>query len=168
MGVGQTRAGCFSRLKMEKLSYRKNVAGVLNNGERILLVKKPGLDFWQFVQGGIEQGEDEESALKREIKEETGIKKFKIIKKLGCSFRYDWNPELINKKGFKGQEQSFFIVKIKRDPKIKLLKGELEGFKWVYPKDLQSNMKYPPKIIKEILSGLKKANSSLSSIPGRK
>ncbi|MEJ2267934.1 MAG: NUDIX hydrolase [Nanoarchaeota archaeon] len=85
---------------MKKLNYRKNVVSVLFDGKRILLVRKPNLNFWQFIQGGVETNESEEETVKREIIEETGIKVFKIIKRLNLFFKYDWNPELQKQKGF--------------------------------------------------------------------
>jgi len=48
----------------------------------LILKRKLRWNGWEFVKGGLEQGETEEDALKREILEETGLQKFKIIKKI--------------------------------------------------------------------------------------
>lgn len=67
---------------------RKPGAGavIINNKDEVLLVKQyryPIKDFQINIPGGgIDIGEDDESALKREIKEETGLE-IEIIKKLG-------------------------------------------------------------------------------------
>jgi 8-oxo-dGTP pyrophosphatase MutT (NUDIX family) len=46
---------------------------------KYLLLNKNENDYWNFPKGHIEKGENEIEALKREIKEETGISKIKII-----------------------------------------------------------------------------------------
>lgn len=150
MAHGRTKAGCYLRFKMINLPYRKNVAGILFDGKKILLVTKKDLGFWQFIQGGIDSNEGEDETLRREILEETGIKEFNIIKKLKGNHQWDWNPELQKSKGFKGQQQSFFLVKVKPSPRIQLQKNELEDFKWVSPLELKKETKYPPEIINEI------------------
>lgn len=147
--------GCFLKSKME-LPYRRNVAGILFDGKKILLVTKPGLGFWQFVQGGIESEETNEEAISREIKEETGIKDFKIIKKLSGTHKWDWVPELQKRKGFRGQQQSFMFVNVEPNQKIKLQKEELEDYKWVLPEEIKKFIKYPQDIINEILEEVKK------------
>jgi 8-oxo-dGTP pyrophosphatase MutT (NUDIX family) len=47
-----------------------------------LLKRKRNWEGWEFVKGGIEAGETEEHAVTREIKEETSLQKFKILKKI--------------------------------------------------------------------------------------
>ncbi len=48
----------------------------------LILKRIKNWEGWEFVKGGIKEGETEEEAVKREIIEETGLQKFKIIKKL--------------------------------------------------------------------------------------
>jgi 8-oxo-dGTP pyrophosphatase MutT (NUDIX family) len=48
----------------------------------LVLKRKLRWEGWEFVKGGLEPGESEEEALTREIIEETGLQKFKIIKKM--------------------------------------------------------------------------------------
>lgn len=48
----------------------------------LILKRKKNWEGWEFIKGGINEGESEEDAVKREIIEETGLQKFKIIKKL--------------------------------------------------------------------------------------
>jgi len=114
-----------------ELPYRQNVSGiVIREDKKILLVTKPKLGFWQFVQGGVEENEDSEKAFKRELEEETGISNFKIIGKSGNKFQFEWPKVLQDKKGFRGQQQSFLFVEIDGNPEIKLQKEELRDFKW--------------------------------------
>ena len=56
----------------------------ISKGKRgyLLLKRKLHWKGWEFVKGGMNPGETEEEAVKREILEETNLQKFKIIKKL--------------------------------------------------------------------------------------
>lgn len=52
------------------------VASVIMDGQKVLLTKRaiePGLDKWDLVGGFLDQGEDPETALRREVKEELGV-----------------------------------------------------------------------------------------------
>lgn len=48
----------------------------------LIMKRKLRWEGWEFPKGGIEAGESEIDALKREIFEETGLQKFTIVKKL--------------------------------------------------------------------------------------
>lgn len=70
--------------------------------------------FWQMPQGGIDPGEDEQTAALRELEEETGIGSalVEIIAPASQPMRYDLPPELLGKvwKGkFRGQVQHWFL-----------------------------------------------------------
>ena len=57
---------------------------LLNNKNQVFVGKRkdnPG-DKWQMPQGGVEDGEDFLTAMKRELYEETSIKNIKIIKEI--------------------------------------------------------------------------------------
>ncbi|MBU2504002.1 MAG: NUDIX domain-containing protein [Nanoarchaeota archaeon] len=128
---------------MKNLPYRKNVVGVIILKDKFLLVKKPDNNFWWFVQGGINDNESADEALTREIKEELNLIDFKIARKLKATFQYDWPEDYQKLKGFKGQEQTFFLIKLDSKPEITLDKKELEDYQFVMPKDLFDLMKYP-------------------------
>jgi 8-oxo-dGTP pyrophosphatase MutT (NUDIX family) len=48
----------------------------------LILKRKLNWEGWEFAKGGVEEGESELDALKREVIEETGLQKFKIVKKI--------------------------------------------------------------------------------------
>lgn len=53
--------------------YRKSVYGCAIHNNRILLILDPRSDKWELPGGGVDTGETDEQALRREIKEETGL-----------------------------------------------------------------------------------------------
>ena len=69
----------------QKLPMRTGVGIILLNNKNQVFVGKrkdnPG-DKWQMPQGGVENGEDFLTAMKRELCEETNIKNIKIIKEI--------------------------------------------------------------------------------------
>ena len=71
---------------MTDLPFRKGVGIIiLNQHNKIFVGKRRDYptNKWQMPQGGIDEGENEDDALIRELHEETGIQKdFEICKKL--------------------------------------------------------------------------------------
>ena len=81
---------------------------------------------WEFPKGGIEKGEDEREALLREVKEETGLKNLKIVKKLN----------IIKYRGGNGAQYIYhqYLVKGDRNEKVVLQKVpvvEHDDYRWV-------------------------------------
>lgn len=119
-------------------SYRKNVVGVFQNKEgKYLIGKRKDLEnVWQFPQGGLDENESTEQAIRREMLEELGIRYFDIVKFTEKTVKYDF-PEghfLIGKKGnFKGQEQTWFLLHL-TNGEIPCLNratdDEFSEFKW--------------------------------------
>jgi len=68
------------------MKLRKEVQAVIFAKESFLLIKKydASLDdfHWRLIKGGIEKGESEADALKREILEEVGLKSVEVIGKI--------------------------------------------------------------------------------------
>ena len=70
--------------------------------------------WWQMPQGGIDKGEDGETAALRELYEETGAKSATIIREASTTFKYDLPDHLIGvawKGKFRGQEQRWFALR---------------------------------------------------------
>jgi putative (di)nucleoside polyphosphate hydrolase len=94
--------------------YRKNVAIiVVNNCGLILCGERSDIkDVWQIPQGGIDENETPEQAMFRELKEEIGTSEVEIIGTLESPIRYEW-PETLYSRGYRGQEQYYFLVELK-------------------------------------------------------
>lgn len=100
----------------EHLPYRPCVGIALFNdsgkvfvGERI---DSPGA--WQMPQGGMDAGEDIETAFFREMREEIGTGKATIIRVMDAPLRYDLPPHLQGKLwngAFRGQEQTWVAAR---------------------------------------------------------
>ncbi len=95
---------------------RTGVGIILLNSKKQIFVGKrkdnPG-DKWQMPQGGVEEGEDFLTAVKRELQEETSIKNIKIIKEIKQLYEYELPKKLVGiiwKGKFRGQKQKWFIA----------------------------------------------------------
>ena len=89
---------------------------ILNKKNKVFVGKRkdnPG-NKWQMPQGGVEDGEDFLTAMKRELHEETSIKNINIIKEIEKMYEYKLPKNLIGiiwKGKFSGQKQKWFITK---------------------------------------------------------
>jgi len=116
---------------------RKGVGIIVLNKENKVFVGKrrdnPG-DKWQMPQGGVDEGEDDFTAMQRELTEETSIKTIKIIKKIEDIFEYELPENLIGiiwKGKFRGQKQKWFITRfLGQDTEINLNTRHPEFIKW--------------------------------------
>ncbi len=120
--------------------YRPNVAIVVINDDGLLLACRriDRKDAWQLPQGGIDDGEEAEMAMKRELEEEIGTNDVEIIGWLEETIRYDWPDDIAYKKGFRGQEQTYFLTKLKSTAQIDLNthhKPEFDDFDWITTKE---------------------------------
>ena len=89
---------------------------VLNEKNEVFVGKRKDnpIDKWQMPQGGIDANETPLNAMKRELREETSIKKIKVLKEIQNWLEYELPPNLLGKiwKGkFRGQKQKWFIVR---------------------------------------------------------
>lgn len=92
------------------------VGAVLMNGDgRIFVAKRidtPG-EAWQMPQGGIDEGEDPEDAVMRELEEETGTALARIVDQTEDWLTYDLPPELrgtLWSGRYRGQKQKWFLL----------------------------------------------------------
>ncbi len=117
---------------------------ILNKSNKIFVGKRKDnpIDKWQMPQGGLNQGEDYLSAMKRELYEETSIKSIKVIKEIDGYFEYTLPKELVGiiwKGKYSGQKQKWFITKFfgKEDEiNLKTKHPEFIEWKWISPNSL--------------------------------
>jgi len=107
--------------------YRPNVAMIIvsNNypqKKEIFLAQRNDLAaVWQFPQGGIDEGEEVQEALYRELEEEIGTASIDIVHEYPEWISYDFPPKIAkNMKPYIGQKQKYFLVKLKDDAKINI------------------------------------------------
>ena len=128
-------------MKANNEGYRPNVAMVvINSMNKVLICRRKNTRTWQFPQGGIDNGEDIEKAMFRELSEEVGLSKadVSLVGESEGTITYDI-PKTIRSKvlggKFKGQEQKWFLLKLKKDnSEIKLDNEafpESDKYEWV-------------------------------------
>ena len=117
---------------------------VLNNNNDVFVGKRkdnPG-NKWQMPQGGVDEGEDYITAMKRELVEETSIKNIKILRQIEHMYEYELPENLIGiiwKGKYRGQKQKWFITRfLGKDSEINLntKHPEFIDWKWINPKNL--------------------------------
>ena len=132
-------------MNKQNLPMRKGVGVIILNKENKVFVgkrKDNPVDNWQMPQGGVDNGEDYLSAMKRELLEETSIKNIKVLSEIEGFFEYNLPENLIGiiwKGKFKGQKQKWFIVKFLGDDReinLKTVNQEFIEWKWISPEIL--------------------------------
>ena len=129
----------------QNLPMRDGVGVIILNQKNEIFVgkrKDNPSDKWQMPQGGVNNGEDFITAMKRELLEETSIKNFKIIKEVENMYEYELPENLVGiiwKGKYRGQKQKWFITKfLGRDEEINIntKQPEFINWKWIEPKKL--------------------------------
>lgn len=151
-------------MDIQKLPLRIGVGIIVLNDKNQVFVGRrkdnPG-NNWQMPQGGIDEGEDYVSAMKRELMEETSIKNIKILKELENLYQYELPKNLVGiiwKGKFRGQKQKWFITRfLGKDTEINLKTKHPEfiEWKWIEPEKLPEVIVYFKKeiylsLVKEI------------------
>ena len=111
------------------MNIRNEVQGVIfdeRDGKLVMLVQKKdrraATIHWRLLKGGVNEGETEVEALRREILEETGLKNIKII---GQVHRYEFVFNDVR------HTVSSFLVKADSREPVRLQESELAGFAWM-------------------------------------
>ena len=149
-----------------KERYRRGVGMmIINKKKEIFLGQRFDKDksAWQMPQGGIDRGEKELAALKREMVEETGIRKdYKILIKSNKYFYYKL-PKYLQKRLWKGrfvgQKQKWFLLEYfgeDKDIHIQTEKPEFKNWNWASKeKMLKLIVPFKRKLYKEIVNEFK-------------
>ena len=150
----------------KKNLYRPNVAMIIvsNNypaEKEIFLAKRNDMsDVWQFPQGGIDEGEEVQEALFRELKEEIGTNKVKIIAEYPEWISYNFPPKIAKTmKPWIGQRQRYFLVKLKKSAKIDIQTKhpEFDDYKFVSVDEvLKQSASFKQEVYKSVIKYFKK------------
>ena len=129
----------------QKLPLRTGVGIIVLNKQNKIFVGKrkdnPG-DKWQMPQGGVDEGEDYVTAMRRELSEETGIQNIEIIKEIDKIYQYELPENLVGiiwKGKYRGQKQKWFITRFLGEEKeinLNTKHAEFIDWKWIEPKFL--------------------------------
>ena len=127
----------------QKLPLRTGVGIIVLNKQNKIFVGKrkdnPG-DKWQMPQGGVDEGEEYITAMKRELLEETSIKNIEIIKEIDKIYQYELPENLVGiiwKGKYRGQKQKWFITRFLGEEKeinLNTKHPEFIDWKWIEPK----------------------------------
>ena len=127
----------------QKLPLRTGVGIIVLNKQNKIFVGKrkdnPG-DKWQMPQGGVNEGEDYITAMRRELFEETSIQNIEIIKEIDKIYQYELPENLVGiiwKGKYRGQKQKWFITRFLGEEKeinLNTKQPEFIDWKWIEPK----------------------------------
>lgn len=141
------------KIDIERLAYRDStVALIIDKNKDILIIQKNSFkpNEWDFPGGGIDENEKAEDAILRELKEELGNEKFRILKRDKNKDKYNWTEDYIlwrwekYGKTYKGQERIRFLVKfLGSKDEIKIQREEIRKYKWVKINELEKYLVFP-------------------------
>jgi 8-oxo-dGTP pyrophosphatase MutT (NUDIX family) len=118
------------------VTYARTKKGI----EYLILKRKLHWKGWEFPKGGIKFFETKRGAVKRELKEETGLNALKV-KKFNNSGTYRYNKKFPDRKGFIGQNFQLYATEVK---KSKVVFGrEHSDYKWVGFKEALKKLRWP-------------------------
>lgn len=103
---------------LDREGYRPNVGIILiNQDNKVFWGKRVKENSWQFPQGGIKPGESPETAMFRELFEETGLlpQHVKVLGRTRDWLRYDVPTHWVRREwrgSYRGQKQIWFLLRL--------------------------------------------------------
>ena len=126
-------------IQISTIVFRKNRSKI----EYLILhrIKSRG-DFWQFVSGGLEEGETRKECVFRELVEETGIKK---VKRFIDSFHYQqFNDKYLQYRKY-WMTEYVYAVEVSQNTEINIKNNvypEHNEYRWVSIAEAVKHLKY--------------------------
>lgn len=126
------------RWELRRFRYRPNVVGFIVNqfGEVLILNARGKGDYWGLPQGGTERGESLESAVRREVKEETNLTDVSVVAIYKDIYQYSWSKPYTHS-GYKGQRQTLCIIRYNGPVRaVRTNPFEHKAYRWVKVSEL--------------------------------
>jgi 8-oxo-dGTP pyrophosphatase MutT (NUDIX family) len=111
-----------------------------NKIEYLILKRNHHWKGWEFPKGGINLNERKENAVRREVREETGLIARKI-KKFNFSGKYMYKKKFADRTGIMGQTFSLYSAKVKKG-KVKIDRKEHSEYKWLTFSDAAKKVRF--------------------------
>jgi putative (di)nucleoside polyphosphate hydrolase len=122
---------------MARVWFRAGVGAVVRDGDgSILVLRRKGVrrGAWQLPQGGIDAGETPLQAVRRELREETGLgpRDARLVRTVPGWLAYELPPRYRSEKVGLGQVQRWFLFSL-RGPRARVVPDgvELVEAEWV-------------------------------------
>ena len=116
---------------MSNTYYRATVGAYVVNetGQLLVVLKHNYVNKWNIIKGGIEKGETELEALKREVAEELGPINYRVIAKSKIASVVA-NHDVAGE-DYIGQARNNYWVLVSKKAKIQVPTEEIEQIKWI-------------------------------------
>ena len=148
-----------------KKNFRPNVAAIILSSKypqkcEIFIASRIDIsNAWQFLQGGIDDGESIKEALFRELEEEIGTRDVEIIAEYPTWVSYEFPPIIAQKMyPYDGQKQKYYLVKLKKGAKININTEtpEFSEYKFVSSKEIYEHITFFKRTVyKQVLKHFK-------------
>ncbi len=123
----------------------------------LLLRRKRGWRGWEFPKGGVEKNETWRDAATRETGEETGLKRLRVVKRVGMTIKYNYPKNSSERADYESTRQWAFLIEA-LDDKVKIERDFFSGHAWLGAKDAINRLKWDNQrdllrmVLKEMLS----------------
>lgn len=114
------------------------MAVILNSENKVLIGSSPRDSGYKFPQGGIDTGETNFEALKRELMEELGLELNYSDVLEECKDKVTYFYAKSNPNGFDGQEQVVFKIRYRKDMNLIPQDNEFGELVWINPEELEN------------------------------
>ena len=126
------------------MKYRKGVSAVVfREGKVLVFRRKLNWTGWEILKGGKKGKEPDERAMRRELREETGIRKFKLVK-TKYTYKYPWKKSYVkDNHTFDGAHFRLFLIEnLESTDRIRIDRREHAGYRWVTAKTALKMLTY--------------------------